>query len=124
MSSDLITTWLSDATLVIELLPKNLRDAAVAQRLQQEMVSAVVSSDPQHVVIDFSAVEMIGSIAFLAFLAVKRQGRVSRVVIGSLRPIVRESFEVCRLVRSESQPAAPFELAESVADAIGLLEKP
>lgn len=117
MSADLITTHQSGSTLVIKLLSKNLRDPTVAQRLQQTMLAAVAETDPEEVVIDFSVVETIGSIAFLAFLAVKRQGRVSRVVIGSLQPLVRESFSVCRLVRSEAMPTAPFEWIENAADA-------
>lgn len=109
-------------TLIIRIQYPKLREINVAHQLQRAMVAEVTAADPEVVVLDFTAVETLGSVAFLAFLAVKRQGKVKRVILCSLNQHVRECFEICRLVRSESLPSAPFEQADSIADAIALAE--
>jgi anti-anti-sigma regulatory factor len=109
-------------TLIIRIQYRKLREVEVAHQLQRAMIAEVTATNPQVVILDFNAVETLGSVAFLAFLAVKRQGNVQRVILCSLNQHVRECFEICRLVRSESLPSAPFEQADSVADAIALAE--
>jgi anti-anti-sigma factor len=121
-SSPSITSEHLGGTLVIRIQHRKLREVDVAHQLQRAMIAEVTAADPQVVILDFTAVETLGSVAFLAFLAVKRQSNVKRVILCSLNPHVRECFEICRLVRSESLPAAPFEQADSVADAIALVE--
>lgn len=122
MSSPSILSEHCGGTLIIRIQYPKLREVNVAHQLQRAMVAEVTAADPEVVILDFTAVETLGSVAFLAFLAVKRQGKVKRVILCSLNQHVRECFEICRLVRSESLPSAPFEQADSVADAIVLAQ--
>lgn len=119
--SPLITTESHGNSLVIHVLARNLRDAETAQKLQVALVDAVTEQQPESVIIDFAKVELVGSIAFLAFLAVRRQEFVRRILLSSLKKPIRDSFTVCRLIRSDSHPDGPFDVVESVDDALAML---
>lgn len=120
-ASTLIATQTHGNSLVIHILARNLRDAEIAQKLQVALVDAVAEQRPEIVMMDFAAVELVGSIAFLAFLAVRRQEVVKRILLCSLKPPLQDAFTVCRLIRSESNPEGPFEVVESVDEALTMI---
>ena len=104
--------------LAIDILADQFFDADTAYRLRDAMLSLIRSSSARHVVLDFRNVTLFGSVAFLAFLAVRRHVEDGRVVICNLSETNRRVFETCRLISSDPSVMAPFEVADSLGAAI------
>ncbi len=58
------------------------------------------------------------SVAFLAFLAIRRFPTVDKILLCNLRDHVREVFVLCRLLNGTGTERSPFTEAASVADAL------
>jgi anti-anti-sigma factor len=117
-TSTAIASSTQGSTLVVTLLPEQLRDLALVQQLKQEMLQALEAAHVANVILDFSNVRFVGSVAFLAFLGVRRQAGVSRVVLTGLDVNLREVFSLCRLIPTVNSPTAPFEEAASMPEAL------
>ena len=63
-------------------------------------------------------VQFIGSIGFLAFLAMRRVPGVQNVVLCCLNENVKELFMICRLIPSANVSSAPFQDSASVQSAL------
>jgi anti-anti-sigma regulatory factor len=77
--------------------------------------------DPEkitHVVLDFQRVTFVGSIGFLAFLAVRRHLEDSQVIICNLYEPIRQVFEICRLIPKDPAATAPFQVENSLEEAL------
>ena len=110
-----------DSTLVVTLHELRLRDSETVQRVRDAILARLKDGSVQNVVLDLSHVEFVGSIAFLAFLSIRRYPTIDKILLCNLRENVREVFVLCRLLAGASNPAAPFTEVESVAEALKLL---
>ena len=108
--------FVDDGVLVATLELPEIRETAVAHALRDELIALVGSAHTQHLVIDARNVVLMASAGFLAFLGVRRRLE-GRIVLCHLAPQVRETFEICRMLSSDSV-AAPFEATETVEQAL------
>lgn len=109
---------LEGTALVVDVLPEQLRDFSVVQALREGVIAAIEQTKVKHVVIDLSRVKHIGSVAFLAFLAIRRQSGIDRIVLCGLSEFVQELFRMCKLIASSDGKNAPFEQAATRQDAL------
>lgn len=109
---------LDGKVLVVDVLPEQLRDVSVVQALREGVIAAIEETKVSHVVIDLSRVKHIGSVAFLAFLAIRRQSGIDRIVLCGLSEFVQELFRMCKLIASGNGKSAPFEQASTRADGV------
>ncbi|MCC6508676.1 MAG: STAS domain-containing protein [Pirellulaceae bacterium] len=106
--------------LVVNVLVEQLRDITVVQAMREGVIAAIEESQTKNVVIDLSNVKHIGSVAFLAFLAIRRQGNVDRIVLCNLSEFVQELFRMCKLIATGNGKSAPFEQTANRTDAIAM----
>lgn len=107
-----------ESTLVVTLHEQRLRDSDTVQRVRESILERLKSDLVQNVVLDLGKVEFVGSIAFLAFLSIRRFPTVNKIMLCNLHENVREVFVLCRLLAGANNPAAPFTEVESVAEAL------
>lgn len=100
------------ATVLIE----QLRDFQVVQAFRDGVISELEKSKANNVIIDLGHVKHIGSIAFLAFLAIRRQSGVERIVLCNLNEFVQELFRMCKLIATGNGKSAPFEQAATLEE--------
>jgi len=117
-----VTCSLEGTVLMVDVLPEQLRDFSVVQSLREGVVAAIEQTKVNHVVIDLSRVKHIGSVAFLAFLAIRRQSGIDRIVLCGLSEFVQELFRMCKLIASTGGKSAPFEQAATREDALKMCE--
>lgn len=110
-----------DLNLIVTVVEQQMRDLQVVQRVKQEILEAIQLNDIRNVILDLSRVEFVGSVAFLAFLSIRREPGVGRVFVCNLTEPVREVFSLCKLIPGPHNPTAPFEEATSVEGALELL---
>ncbi len=113
-----VSCELEGSVLVVHVLPEQLRDFSVVQALREGVIAAIEQTNVKHVVIDLSRVKHLGSVAFLAFLAIRRQSGIDRIVLCGLSEFVQELFRMCKLIASTGGKSAPFEQAATQAEAI------
>ncbi len=106
--------------LVVNVLVEQLRDITVVQAMREGVIAAIEESQTKNVVIDLSNVKHIGSVAFLAFMAIRRQGNIDRIVLCNLSEFVQELFRMCKLIATGNGKSAPFEQAVNRTDAIAM----
>lgn len=119
-ASGSIASAVHGETLVVTVLSEQLRDFAVVQALRSSVIEAIERTQAKNVVMDLGNVTYIGSVAFLAFLAIRRQSGIDRIVLCNLSELVQELFRMCKLIASSNGKAAPFEQASTQADALAL----
>jgi anti-sigma B factor antagonist len=115
------TGTITGGVLVVTVVSTQIRDAAVAYALRDEIIALLDSSQPQDLVIDLRNVEFIGSIGFLAFLGVRRHLDGRRIVICNLSQSVREMFTITKLIATDETMVAPFESATTLEAALARL---
>lgn len=108
---------IESSVMTATLTAAQIRDPLTVEKLKKTMLDALDSSGASNAIINFQNVEFIGSLAFLAFLAVRRKLGGGRVVLCELRPEVAEVFALCRLIPQPGGPPAPFEVAPSISEA-------
>ncbi len=120
MNSDnsTVSCELEGSVLVVNVLPEQLRDYPVVQALREGVIAAIEQTKVKHVVIDLSRVKHLGSVAFLAFLAIRRQSGIDRIVLCGLSEFVQELFRMCKLIASAGGKNAPFEQAATREEAL------
>ncbi len=116
--NSIVTCELDNGVLVVDVLPEQLRDVSVVQSLREGVIGAIEKTKVKHVVIDLSRVKHIGSVAFLAFLAIRRQSGIDRIVLCGLSEFVQELFKMCKLIVSGNGKSAPFEQAATRQEAV------
>jgi anti-anti-sigma regulatory factor len=114
------TRLADDAILVVTIAVGEIREPATAYDLRNEMLSLVKDAGTQDLIIDARNLVAIGSVGFLSFLGVRREVK-GRIVLCHLAPTVHQSFAVCRLIPLRDDTIAPFEMAETVEDAVARL---
>ncbi len=100
--------------LVIEILAKQIRDPDTSYALRDEMVTIFDSAKTDDIVLDFQHVTFVGSIGFLAFLALRRRLTSGRIVICNVSDSIRQVFEICRLTSKDPSVASPFLVEDSL----------
>lgn len=117
-SKSTITGRMENGTLVIHIALEQIRDALQTYALRDEMQALVEASQPRDVIVDLADVKFIGSVGFLAFLSVRRQLAVGRIILANLSENLHKMFALCRLVPTEKASVAPFEVAADVDAAL------
>jgi hypothetical protein len=113
-----MTPTVRAGALVVAVKEATLRDPPLCYALRDEILSAIDSAKVDNVVLDLSAVEFIGSVGFLAFLAARRHLADGRIFLCGMSENIREMFRVCALVSRDPSKSGPFEEAESVESAL------
>jgi anti-anti-sigma factor len=108
------------SALVFSILESKMRDLATVNQIKEAMVIAVREASPHRVIIDLQHVEFIGSVGFLAFLALRREPGVESIILCGITPNVREVFLLCKLIPDETMHKAPFQVADSVEFAMSM----
>ena len=109
------------SVLAVSILLDQVREAKVAYDLRDDIIALMNKERPTGIVIDLAKVNFIGSVGFLAFLGVRRQLGGGRIVLCNLSTPLREMFSVCRLIATDPNTAAPFETANTTAEALAQL---
>ena len=104
--------------VVITILEERIRDHEKVTEIKEAMTEVVSSNACKNLIIDMGRVQFIGSIGFLAFLAMRRVPGVQNVVLCSLNENVKELFMICRLIPSANVSSAPFQDSASVQSAL------
>ncbi len=104
--------------LVVTVLPRQVREAAIAYALRDEIIALVDAAQVRDLVLDVRNLQFIGSIGFLAFLGVRRHLGSGRIIICNLSPPVRELFTICQLISTDQEKSAPFEAAATLEAAL------
>ena len=107
-----------ESVLVITILVEEIRDAEMSYALRDEILSLIDGAMVSHVVLDLQRVTFMGSVGFLAFLAVRRHVEVGQIVICNISSPVRHMFELCRLISNDPSTAAPFEAEDTLEAAL------
>lgn len=113
-----VSCVLEGTVLIVDVIPEQLRDISVVQSLREGVIAAIEQTNVKNVVIDLSRVKHIGSVAFLAFLAIRRQSGIDRIVLCGLSEFVQELFRMCKLIATPGAKSAPFEQAATRQEAI------
>ena len=109
---------MQSGVLVVTVTTEQIREAAQAYALRDEILAILDSSKATSLVLDLGQLTFVGSIGFLAFLGVRRHLASGRIVICSMSGPVREMFAVCQLISSDPAKRAPFEAAETLESAV------
>jgi anti-anti-sigma factor len=115
-----VSSALHKSTLVLSILESKMRDLATVNEIKDAMVIAVREASPNRVIIDLQHVEFIGSVGFLAFLALRREPGVENITLCGIMPNVREVFLLCKLIPDQTMQKAPFQVADSVELAMSM----
>ena len=99
---------------VIGINETQMREANKCYQIRDEMLSALESIDSDHVLIDLSSLEFVGSIAFLAFLGVRRARSEGRIILCGLSPSIHDSFRLCNLVSDDPNSPGTFDVAATL----------
>ena len=104
--------------VVITILEERIRDPEKVTEIKDAMTEVVSNSVCKNLIIDMGRVQFIGSVGFLAFLAMRRVPGMQNVVLCSLNENVKELFVICRLIPSNNASSAPFQDSASVQSAL------
>ena len=107
-----------DNVVAIEILAEQIRDPDTSYALRDDMVAILDSAEKDHVVLDFQHVTFVGSIGFLAFLALRRRLKNGLFEICNFSDSVRQVFEICRLISKDPSAASPFLVEDSLEAAL------
>jgi anti-anti-sigma factor len=108
------------SSIVATILEEKLRDQQLVEKIKDELIQIFSEATCKFAIIDMSRVQFIGSIGFLAFLAVRRITGIERVVLCNLDDNIRQLFSVCRLIADTENSKAPFETSEDIESALRL----
>lgn len=106
-----------NGVVIATVLVPQIRDPQVVDTLRSTMLQAIDSSNARSVIVSLRDVKFMMSMAFLAFMAVRRRMGEGRVVLCDITPEIAEILSLCRLIPTEKMPSAPFEVASSLSDA-------
>ena len=107
--------------LVITILEEKIRSPETSHALRDEILSLVNGCKLDRVVVDLQHVTFMGSVGFLAFLAVRRRLEVGQIVLCNISRPVRDMFELCRLISKDPSTTAAFEAEDTLEAALARL---
>jgi anti-anti-sigma factor len=107
--------------IVLTILASHMRDINVVNQIREAMLEAVAGSQCKNAIIDVNQVQFIGSIGFLAFLAVRRAEGIENVVLCNMSDNLKELFSICRLIPVNDSSSAPFRVAGTISEALDSL---
>ena len=111
--------------LVLTITETRLDNDIMARRLEEELLAAIETVGPGHVVLDLHKVAILHSIALQSLLNLRRRvdRRSGHVVLCGLCPIVEQVFQITGLIAEPNRPAPVlFEVKPDVAAALAHLE--
>ena len=103
--------------VVLTILDERIRDQERVNQIKDAMLEVVSTHPCTNLIIDMSRVEFIGSIGFLAFLAIRRAPGIENAILCNLNENVQELFLLCRLISNDKVSNTPFRVATSVPSA-------
>jgi anti-anti-sigma factor len=113
-----VSSTVVGTTVVVTVRLDQIREAGAAYELRDELLSLLDDTNSKNVIFNLEQVQFVGSIGFLAFLAIRRRLAEGRVVLCRMSPQLQVMFASCRLIPTEPQSVAPFEVAETLDDAL------
>ena len=120
-SPALVTSQTQRGILVLTIVSTVVRDADTSYALRDQARELLGSNSPDQVVIDLCNLTSIGSMGFLVFMSLRRQVGDGRIVLCNLSDIVKDMFRTCQLISDVPGKAAPFEVADTLDDALAKL---
>ena len=108
--------------VVITMLDEKIRTPERVQQIKDAIIKVVGANPCKSIIIDMSCVKFIGSMGFLAFLAVRRLPGIENVILCNLDREVAALFVLCRLISAENAENAPLKTAASVSSAVELCD--
>jgi anti-anti-sigma factor len=120
--------WISFRTeegiLVVTITAPEMRGEELCAAIREELLRAVTGSGAKKVVLDFSKVTLVASVAFRPLLSLRRlmQETGGQMVVCALSPLVAEVFYATRLL-IHSRAEAPFESQPDIPAAVASLIK-
>jgi len=113
-----IRAWTQEKTLIVELLPTDIRDPHLCQTLGVEMREAQQAADHVLLVLDMQHVAFVASTGMLAFFQLQKDRGDRTMVLCNLSDPLIGMFRVCRLIPGSSGKPAPFGYSDDIATAI------
>ncbi|MGH7172413.1 MAG: STAS domain-containing protein [Gemmataceae bacterium] len=107
--------------LVLTIAQPRIQGEEIAHELREEMRLAVEQAGVQRVVIDLRHTRYLSSVAFWPLLSLRKQLRDAaggRLIICGLTDDVADVFMTTKLISSDGEADAPFEVAADVAAAL------
>ena len=101
------------AVTVCRIVPKNLFDERIVDEVRQELARLVAEKQLKSLVVNFSSVEMMGSMGLSTMVMLNRKVKVyrGRLILCGMRSNVHEVFAVSRLTKL-------FDIKDTRADAL------
>lgn len=112
-SKSLVTGTEEDGAFTLTIQVDQIRDPMTSTALRNEMVNLVDPISPKCVIVNFEKVQFMGSIGFLALMALRRHLADSRMVLCGLSQSLKDVFELCGLVANDANEEVKFEVAEN-----------
>ena len=118
----LVAGRLHDKTLILQIQSAQIQDPETSEKLGREMIAMADANDVHHFVIDFSKVQFMGSIGFLALMRFRRHLKDSNIILCGLNPTLQEVFQVCKLISSDPSIQLMFIAVDTVEQAQNLIK--
>ena len=107
-----------DNVLVITIREDEIGEPETSHALRDEILSLVDGQKLSGIVIDLRHVTFMGSVGFLAFLAVRRRLEVGQIVLCNISRHVRDMLALCRLISNDPSVKADFEAEDTLEAAL------
>src|SRR5262245_8815860 len=109
--------------LVVMLQIANVREYDVSKAIERELIQAAENDPSKDVIVDFERMEYMSSVGYLPFVGLQASvhTRGGRVVFCNQAANIKEMFAATRLLINPRSPKAPFQYAETLAEALALL---
>lgn len=114
MNSSLFIHSTTDNAVVIQILVERLATPETCYALRDELRTFIANQEAERVIFDFSKVEFMGSVAFLAFLALRREKLVDQIQMCGVSDSIQGMLRACKLIPGEQGNATPFDIVEPV----------
>jgi len=119
-----IETRVSEDTLVIEILLKEVRDYVLAEELRYELVHCVKGSNRNRFVLDLASMKFMTSLSCVSLIGLKHAVREAsgRLLLCNMSPFIRKVLDAKRLLSVSQQTGnVAFETAIDVDSALAEL---
>jgi anti-anti-sigma regulatory factor len=102
---------LNGSQLTVKVLTQQLRDHHSVQGLRSVIDQGLKGASVTDLILDLHDVKMIGSVAFLAMLGVRRDHHLDHFFVSGMSQGVKEVFTICKMLRTPANPEGIFEEA-------------
>jgi anti-anti-sigma factor len=109
--------------LVLAIVQPRIQGEEIASNLREELRSAVAQAGVHRVVLDLQHARYLSSVAFWPLLTLRREllNAGGRLVICGLSGDIEDVFATTKMISTDGQPDAPFEVAADVPAAVARL---